>query len=184
MSYEQVVVSRDCEAIQIPQGNTVTIPSGTLAIVTQSLGDTYTLQIPAMGGLFRVADKDADALGKEPRGPSSGDATVSPDGVVPEAAVWEQLRNVYDPEIPVNIVDLGLVYDLRIASVPGGGSRVDVQMTLTAQGCGMGPAIAMDARRRIESLPGVVEADVRVVWDPPWNPNMISPEGKARLGMA
>jgi probable FeS assembly SUF system protein SufT len=183
MSYEQIVVTRDCEAIQIPHGNTVTIPSGTLAIVTQSLGDTYTLQIPAMGGLFRVADKDADALGKEPRAALGNTATVSPGEAIPESTVWEQLRNVYDPEIPVNIVDLGLVYDLKIAAVPGGGSRVDVQMTLTAQGCGMGPAIAMDARRRIESLPGVVEADVRVVWDPPWNPNMISPEGRARLGM-
>ncbi len=184
MSYDQVVVGRDCEAIQIPNGNTVTIPRGTLAIVTQSLGDTYTLEIPSMGGLFRVADRDADALGKEPRAMSPAPATLAAGEALPEATVWEQLRNVYDPEIPVNIVDLGLVYDLKIAPLPGGGSRVDVQMTLTAQGCGMGPAIAMDARRRIESLPGVVEADVRVVWDPPWNPNMISPEGRARLGMA
>ncbi len=183
MSYEQIVVSRECEAIQIPQGNTVTIPEGTLAIITQALGDTYTLQIPAMGGLFRVADRDADALGKEPRR-MAATAAAAAAGALSEAAVWEELRNVYDPEIPVNIVDLGLVYDLAIEPLAGGASKVDVKMTLTAQGCGMGPAIAMDAQRRIESLPGVAEAHVQVVWDPPWNPNMISPEGKARLGMA
>lgn len=183
MSYEQIVVKRACEAIQIPHGSTVTIPEGTLAIITQALGDTYTLQIPSMGGLFRVNDRDADAIGKESRG-IEVHATASTDGSVSESAVWEQLRNVYDPEIPVNIVDLGLVYDLAIAPIDAGGSKVDVQMTLTAQGCGMGPAIAMDAQRRIEGLPGVVEAHVQVVWDPPWNPNMISPEGREKLGMA
>jgi probable FeS assembly SUF system protein SufT len=183
MSYENVVVSRDCEGIQIPHGNTVTISEGTLAIVTQSLGGTYTLQIPSMGGLFRIADADADAIGKEP---SSAPAEQAPSasGEVGEDAVWDALRNVYDPEIPVNIVDLGLVYDLKIEPSADGGSSVNVAMTLTAQGCGMGPSIAMDAQRRLESLPGVGEAHVRVVWDPPWNPNMISPEGKAKLGMA
>ena len=183
MSYEQITVSRECEAIQIPHGNVVSIPEGTLAIITQALGDTYTLQVPSMGGLFRVADKDADAIGKEPRGIGSGEAALTADCTVSEAAVWEQLRNVYDPEIPVNIVDLGLVYDLGIEALPSGGSKVEVKMTLTAQGCGMGPSIAMDAQRRIEGLAGVEEANVAVVWDPPWNPNMISPEGKAKLGM-
>ena len=154
-----------------------------MAIITQALGDTYTLQVPELGGLFRVADKDADAIGKTPRFAAPA---VEPgaSGSVTEEAVWDQLRNVYDPEIPVNIVDLGLVYDLQIASLAGGGNTVDVKMTLTAQGCGMGPSIAMDAQRRIETLPGVEEAHVQVVWDPPWNPNMISPEGKAKLGMA
>jgi probable FeS assembly SUF system protein SufT len=184
MSYEQITVSRECEAVQIPHGSVVTIPEGTLAIITQALGDTYTLQVPSMGGLFRVADKDADALGKEPRFTGAAAGAVAAEGSLSEAAVWEQLRNVYDPEIPVNIVDLGLVYDLAIESLAAGGSKVDVKMTLTAQGCGMGPSIAMDAQRRIESLPGVAEACVDVVWDPPWNPNMISPEGKAKLGMA
>ena len=182
MSYENVVVSRDCEAIQIPHGNLVTIPEGTLAIVTQSLGGTYTLQIPSMGGLFRVGDKDADAIGKEPSAAASAAGGAS--GELDEAAVWAELRNVYDPEIPVNIVDLGLVYDLTIEPLATGGSNVQVAMTLTAQGCGMGPSIAMDAQRRIEALPGVGEAHVRVVWDPPWNPNMISPEGREKLGMA
>jgi len=183
MSYEQITIRRTCEAIQIPSGHTVTIEEGTLAIITQALGDTYTLQVPVMGGLFRVADRDADALGKEPRGVQSAVA-VGADGRVSESAVWDALKNVYDPEIPVNIVDLGLVYDLTISDATAGGSSVDVQMTLTAQGCGMGPSIAMDAQRRIEALVGVAEAHVQVVWDPPWNPNMISPEGKAKLGMA
>jgi len=183
MSYENVVVARDCEAIQIPHGNVVTIPKDTMAIITQSLGGTYTLQIPAMGGLFRVSDKDADAIGKEPPTETSGAAAES-GGALSEDAVWGELRNVYDPEIPVNIVDLGLVYDMSIEPLPAGGNNVQVAMTLTAQGCGMGPSIAMDAQRRLESLPGVGEAHVRVVWDPPWNPNMISPEGRAKLGMA
>jgi probable FeS assembly SUF system protein SufT len=183
MSYEQITIRRTCEAVQIPHGNTVTIEEGTLAIITQALGDTYTLQVPAMGGLFRVQDRDADALGKEPRRVETA-AEASADGRIGEDAVWEALKNVYDPEIPVNIVDLGLVYDLSIAEGAAGGSNVDVQMTLTAQGCGMGPSIAMDAQRRIEALPGVAEAHVQVVWDPPWNPNMISPEGKVKLGMA
>ena len=183
MSYENVVVSRACEAIQIPLGTMVTIPEGTLAIITQSLGGTHTLQVPSMGGLFRIADKDADAIGKESQGPRTA-AAAGASGEVSEDAVWAELRNVYDPEIPVNIVDLGLVYDLKIEPLESGGSNVQVAMTLTAQGCGMGPSIAMDAQRRIEVLPGVAEAQVRVVWDPPWNPNMISPEGRAKLGMA
>jgi len=182
MSYENVAVSRDCEAIQIPHGNTVTIPEGTLAIITQSLGGTYTLQIPAMGGLFRVSDNDADAIGKQPSGAAQSGGAAG--GELTEDAVWSELRNVYDPEIPVNIVDLGLVYDLKMESVDTGGKNVQVAMTLTAQGCGMVPSIAMDAQRRIEALPGVAEAHVRVVWYPPWNPNMISPEGRAKLGMA
>jgi probable FeS assembly SUF system protein SufT len=183
MSYENVVVGRDCEAIQIPHGNAITIPEGTLAIITQSLGGTYTLQVPSMGGLFRIADRDADAIGKQSQGPQTS-AAAAAGGEVSEEAVWGELRNVYDPEIPVNIVELGLVYDLTIEPLPEGGSNVQVAMTLTAQGCGMGPSIAMDAQRRIEALPGVGEAHVRVVWDPPWNPNMISPEGRAKLGMA
>ena len=184
MSYENVAFSRDCEAIQIPHGSTVTVEEGTLGIITQSLGGTYTLQIPSMGGLFRVSDKDADAIGRQPAGDAAAATAGVAAGEVSEDAVWGELRNVYDPEIPVNIVDLGLVYDLKVEPLASGGSNVQVAMTLTAQGCGMGPSIAMDAQRRIESLVGVGEAHVRVVWDPPWNPNMISPEGRAKLGMA
>lgn len=179
MAYEQIETRRNCAAVQIPEGTPVTIPAGTAVVVTQSLGGSYTVQVPSLGGLFRVAGRDADALGFD-AAPQESEATLGP---VTEERVWAVLRHVYDPEIPVNIVDLGLVYDLRIDPQSGGASRVEVKMTLTAPGCGMGQTIAMDARQRIESLPGVDEADVQVVWDPPWNPHMISPEGRAKLGM-
>jgi len=181
MSYEEIEIRRDCQAVQIPQGNTVIIPAGTPATVTQSLGGSYTLQVPSMGGLFRIAGRDADALGLATGEARDGDAAEA--GPVSDDTVWAVLRHVYDPEIPVNIVDLGLVYDMRIEPLPSGLSRVEVKMTLTAPGCGMGQTIAMDAKDRIENLPGIAEADVQVVWDPPWNPHMISPEGRAKLGM-
>lgn len=181
MAYDQVEIVRDCPAVQIPNGDTVTLPAGTSAFITQSLGGSYTLQVPSLGGLFRVAGADADALGIE--APETSADTSSNTGPVDEPQVWEQLKDVYDPEIPVNIVDLGLVYDMKIEPLASGLSRVEVQMTLTAPGCGMGHAISMDAKSRIETLPGVGEADVQVVWDPPWNPQMISPEGRAKLGM-
>jgi probable FeS assembly SUF system protein SufT len=181
MAYEEIEVRRDCQAVQIPQGNTVIITTGTPVIVTQSLGGSYTVQVPSLGGLFRVAGHDADALGLQAT--SAAEATTDAAGPVSDERVWSVLRHVYDPEIPVNIVDLGLVYDMRIEPLPAGQSRVEVRMTLTAPGCGMGQTIAMDARQRIESLPGVAEADVQLVWDPPWNPHMISAEGRAKLGM-
>lgn len=184
MPHEEIELSRDCEAIQIPQGTTVIIPQGTPAVITQAFGDTYTIQLPTIGGLYRITDKDADALGKKSRGLPAATAPVEGNGPVSEEIVWEQLKQVYDPEIPINVVDLGLIYDLQINSLPSGGSKVLVQMTLTAQGCGMGPSIARDAQRRIETLPGVAEAEVRVVWDPPWTPEMMSLEGKKQLGVA
>lgn len=183
MAYEEIELSRDCEAVQIPQGMTRTIPKGTLAVITQALGDTYTVQLPTEGGLYRIAGKDADALGKKSKGRSTGTVPSGKGETVSEDVVWEQLRQVYDPEIPLNVVDLGLIYDLRIEPLSEGGDKVLVQMTLTAQGCGMGPSIARDAQLRIETLPGVAEAEVTVVWDPPWTPEMISPEGKKQLGV-
>jgi len=178
MSTEQVELSRDCEVVQIPAGHRVTLPKGTVAIITQSLGGTFTLQVPSYGGLFRLPGADADAIGKEVL---AAQATSSADNL--ETQVWEQLKTCYDPEIPVNIVDLGLVYDMQVAPLADGQSRVDVKMTLTAQGCGMGASIAHDARMKILDLPGVEEADVELVWDPPWSPQMISPEGRQLLGM-
>jgi len=157
----------------------VTLEKGWEVVITQSLGGSYTVQVPAYGGLFRIAGADADALGKEPTAAPAPD-TASGDL---EQQVWDVLKTCYDPEIPVNIVDLGLVYDMRI-SPDGDARRVDVKMTLTAQGCGMGTSIAADARMKLLELPGVADADVQIVWDPPWNPQMISPEGRERLGMA
>ncbi len=181
---ERVELSRSVEAVEIPAGASITLEQGTVVFITQSLGGTYTVQAPTYGGLFRVEGKDADALGKTATAASTPSATFSAEGGNLEQNVWEQLRTCYDPEIPVNIVDLGLVYDLRVTPESDGRSRVDVKMTLTAQGCGMGTSIAADARRKLLNLSGVSEADVELVWDPPWTPQMISPEGRERLGMA
>ncbi len=177
---EQVELHRDCDAVEVPAGTPVVLEKGTEVMITQALGGSFTLRVPAYGGLFRIAGKDADALGKEPL--ATPDSTAA--GGDLEQLVWDQLRTCYDPEIPVNIVDLGLVYDMRVTAEAGGQSRVDVRMTLTAPGCGMGGSIAADARQKLLGLPGVGDADVEIVWDPPWNPQMISPEGKERLGMA
>ena len=182
MATEQVELNRDCDAVEIPAGHTVRLPKGTVAFITQSLGGTYTLQVPTYGGLYRVAGKDADAIGK-----AVNALAAAPEGAASaqslEAQVWEQLKTCYDPEIPVNIVDLGLVYDMQIAPLSDGHNKIDVKMTLTAQGCGMGGSIALDARQKLLDLPGVEEADVEIVWDQPWSPQMISPAGRAQLGM-
>jgi probable FeS assembly SUF system protein SufT len=179
----EFVLSRDLEAIQIPSGNKTTIPAGTPGVITQTLGGSYT--VATYQGLARVSENDLDALGLEK---AAGAADSSPAsgaeaGPVDEKAVWAQLRQCYDPEIPVNIVDLGLVYDCQLTQKPEGGSKVEVKMTLTAPGCGMGPAIAHDAQSKILSIDGVEEADVQLVWDPPWNQNMISEAGRMKLGM-
>ena len=177
----EFTLSRDCEAIQIPSGQKTTIPAGTQGVITQSLGGSYT--IATYQGLGRVAEKDLDALGLEKPQPQQAQKASSTDGEVSEEDIWNQLRQCYDPEIPVNIVDLGLVYDCRLIKKEDGGTRVDVKMTLTAPGCGMGPAIAHDAQSKILSIDGIDEADVQLVWDPPWNQNMISEAGRMKLGM-
>jgi probable FeS assembly SUF system protein SufT len=182
-------LSRDCAAIRIPSGEAIDLAAGTSVYLTQSLGGTFTVQAPALGGLFRIAGGDADALGLEAPADASAaaagrPATAGASGPVNETAVWDRLRTVYDPEIPVNIVDLGLVYDLRILPASAAGERVEVKMTLTAPGCGMGGAIASDAQSKIAEVPGVAEAEVVVVWDPPWSAEMMTPEGKRILGIA
>ena len=181
-----VELKRDCEVIQIPSGSTTTLAAGTAVDVTQTLGGTYTIH--ANGGLYRVAAKDADALGLEPAaeksaGGASLGAAAQSEGPVDEKLVWETLKTCYDPEIPVNIVDLGLVYDLNIETLPSGNSLVSVKMTLTAPGCGMGATIAGDAQQKILYLPGVEEAVVEIVWDPPWHQSMITEEGRRILGL-
>jgi probable FeS assembly SUF system protein SufT len=174
--------SRDCEAIQIPSGQKTIIPAGTQGVITQSLGGSYT--VATYQGLARIGEKDLAALGLEKPQAQQGQKPVSAtNGDVSEEDVWNQLRQCYDPEIPVNIVDLGLVYDCRLIKKGDGGTRVEVKMTLTAPGCGMGPAIAHDAQSKILSIDGVDEADVQLVWDPPWNQNMISEAGRMKLGM-
>ncbi len=173
-------LTRDCEAIQIPSGTKITLAAGTPVFITQSLGGSYTVATDT--GLARITDANADALGIE-RTESSTPNAASGDAVaLDEKAVWDQLKTCYDPEIPVNIVDLGLVYDCRVEPQPAG-AKVNVKMTLTAPGCGMGPTICAEARGKIETLPGVAEADVELVWDPPWNQGMISEVGKMKLGL-
>jgi probable FeS assembly SUF system protein SufT len=179
VEHQEIDLIRDCEAIQIPAGLKTTLPAGTRVIITQNLGGSYT--IASDYGLFRISDDDADALGLTPK--SSVGKREQVEGEVDEAEVWNQLKTVYDPEIPVNIVDLGLVYDCQLTKSHESGTRVEVKMTLTAPGCGMGPAIAQDARSKILAIPGVDEAEVELVWDPPWNQHMISEEGKMKLGL-
>jgi probable FeS assembly SUF system protein SufT len=171
-----ISLTRDVDAVQIPSGNHVSLPAGTLVIVTQQLGDSFTVYVVHQAGLFRVRGEDGDALGL-----SKIESVLRPTEFS-EDAIWAQLRECYDPEIPVNIVDLGLVYSVNVADEPAG-KRVHVQMTLTAPGCGMGPTLARDAEQRILSLPGVVAATVELVWEPPWSPELISPAGKEKLGM-
>lgn len=174
-----VELKRDCEAVQIPVGNTVTLPAGTSVDITQTLGGTYTVH--AMGGLFRISSRDVDALGITPGDAEAAKPVVA--GPVDEQGVWEVLKTCYDPEIPVNIVDLGLVYDMVIEPTPAGNSRIGVKMTLTAPGCGMGGVIARDAQEKLLMLDGVEAADVEIVWDPPWHQSMISAEGRRILGL-
>jgi probable FeS assembly SUF system protein SufT len=177
---ERIELSRGCEAVQIPAGHVVTLPKGLEVFITQALGGSFTVEAPTYGGLFRIAGKDADAVGKEP--PAAQEAP-SAQGKDLEQLVWETLKTCYDPEIPVNIVDLGLVYDMQIAPQQDGNNWIEMKMTLTAQGCGMGFSLAAEARQKLLDLPGVSNANVELVWDPPWNPQMISPEGKQRLGL-
>ncbi|MBM3822202.1 MAG: putative Fe-S cluster assembly protein SufT [Verrucomicrobia bacterium] len=172
---------RDCEAIQIPAGNTVILPAGTPFHIGQSLGGSWTIQ--ALGGLFRVAPKDGDALGLSPHPAPPPVSPASTLGPLEETQVWEALKSCYDPEIPVNIVDLGLIYDLVMEAHPEGGHVVHVKMTLTAPGCGMGGVIAKDAEQKILLLPGVRHAQVDVVWDPPWHQSMITSGGRRILGL-
>ena len=174
-----ITLKRDVSAIQIPAGVEKLLLSGSQVQMMQSLGGTFTVAALGQSGLYRIRGEDAEALGLE----KPKELSISIEGEVSEDQIWEKLKSCYDPEIPVNIVDLGLVYSLDIQSVEQG-KRVEVKMTLTAQGCGMGPSIAADAREKILSLPGVVEAEVEVVWQPVWNPAMISADGKKRLGMA
>ena len=175
-----VNLTRDVEAVQIPSGHHLSLEAGTEVIITQELGDSFTVYVTAQAGLYRIQGKDADALGRANRETSSS----ASEGPFSDEQVWAQLRQCYDPEIPVNIVDLGLIYDVAIADDESGkGKRVSVKMTLTAPGCGMGPTLARDAESRLVSLPGVASAAVELVWDPPWSPDRISQAGKEKLGM-
>ena len=179
---EPVVLRRDCEAIQIPSGDKFELPAGSEVMITQSLGGSFTV-VTDHGHMLRIAGSDADALGLEPVVAPAAEVQVPTGPADVETLVWEQLRTCYDPEIPVNIVDLGLVYDCLVAPLPGGGHKVDIKFTLTAPGCGMAGSLKMDIEGKILAVPGVQECEVEVVFDPPWNRNMISEAAKLDLGM-
>jgi probable FeS assembly SUF system protein SufT len=172
------LLSRDTAATLIPAGDKVTLPAGTEVFIAQTLGGNVTVRTDR--GLFRIDEQDASAIAGYTPAPAGAPAP-SADGFS-EQAVWSALKTCFDPEIPVNIVDLGLVYDLNVEDTPAG-HRVEVKMTLTAPGCGMGPVIAEDARQKIARLPNVAEAKVYIVWDPVWAPQMISAEGRKILGL-
>ncbi|HUN27603.1 MAG TPA: putative Fe-S cluster assembly protein SufT [Steroidobacteraceae bacterium] len=176
---EPVVLYRDVGAVMVPQGTEVTLKAGQAGYITQALGGSFTLYVD--GNLYRIAGEDADALGKE---------TVKPLELPPNAtdqdvlkAVWDQLRTCYDPEIPINIVDLGLVYECEVKSAENGARTIEVKMTLTAPGCGMGDILIDDAKDKIERIPTVHAANVELVFDPPWNQSMMSEAARLQTGM-
>ncbi|HEY0201295.1 MAG TPA: putative Fe-S cluster assembly protein SufT [Burkholderiaceae bacterium] len=178
-SSEPVQFERDCAAVMVPAGETVTLPAGTYGYITQALGGSYTVFVE--GNLFRIAGKDADALGKEPAEPLELDDNASDEQV--EQLVWKQLRTCFDPEIPFNIVDLGLVYEVDMVHREDGQRQVAIKMTLTAPGCGMGEILVDDVRSKLEMIPTVAEADVDLVFDPPWNRHMMSEAARLETGM-
>ncbi|MEY4686368.1 MAG: hypothetical protein RIR76_391 [Verrucomicrobiota bacterium] len=174
----ETTLTRECAATMIPSGQVVNLPAGTRVFITQTLGGNVTVRTE--GGLFRIAAADATAIAGHH---ATAEAAEPAAGEFSEEAVWGALRTCFDPEIPVNIVDLGLIYDLAVESGSDGRRVVDVKMTLTAPGCGMGPVIAEDARQKIARLPSVAEARVHIVWDPQWTPQMISESGRKALGL-
>jgi probable FeS assembly SUF system protein SufT len=178
---EEVTFSRPTDAVMIPSGERVLVPSGAHGTITQSLGGAYTL-ITDRGLMIRVSGKEVEAIGKTPENvpEASQSEAVTPEKL--EQLVWDQLKTCYDPEIPVNVVDLGLVYLCELED-GAGGKNVKVKMTLTAPGCGMGPVLANDVKSKIEAIPGVKNADVEVVFDPVWDRSMMSEAAKLQLGM-
>ena len=179
---DEIILKRDCEAVLIPAGTRITLQAGEPVVITQALGGSYTVVIH--GNMARIDASNADAIGQAPLAAATPETVAAPDSAaVTEEQVLEKLRTCYDPEIPVNIVDLGLVYDTQIQPMPGGGSRVEIKMTLTAPGCGMGPVLQQDVETKVSSIPGVKEAGVFLVWDPPWNRDMLSEAARLELGM-
>jgi probable FeS assembly SUF system protein SufT len=179
---EQKILTRDVEASVVPIGTKVTLQKGETAHITQSLGGTYTVIVN--GNMFRIESQDADALGIEVKAtPTTATSTGPLTQEELEKKVWEQLKTCYDPEIPVNIVDLGLIYDCHLTAIGQDNYKADVKMTLTAPGCGMGPVLAQDVQNKLISLEPIDEANVELVWDPPWNQSMMTEAAKLQLGL-
>jgi probable FeS assembly SUF system protein SufT len=177
---KEATVSRDVPAREIPSGTPITLRAGDPVIITQSLGGSYTVMTP-VGFLARIDGKDADAIGE----PVVAEDAASQEGKTTEQRAWDLLKTCYDPEIPVNIVDLGLVYSCVLSplALPDGGEKIDVKFTLTAPGCGMGDVLREDIKSKLLTIPGIREAEVQVVFDPPWSLQMMSDAAKLQLGM-
>lgn len=179
MDTEKIILERNVTAFLIPSGDKVTLQKGEPVSITQALGGSYTVMLN--GNLFKLDGKDADAIGKE-----TLQTIVSPSDSekkdVKAQQVWDQLRTVFDPEIPVNIVDLGLIYDCKLTKLKEG-TKVDIQMTLTAPGCGMGPVITAEAQQKTQGIPGVIDVNVELVWEPLWNREMMSEAALLQLGI-
>lgn len=185
MSSESKTLVRDVEASVVPIGTKVTLLKGETAHITQSLGGSYTVVVN--GNMFRIAEQDADALGLPPKSTAAPTPKAAPAAPLTveqlEKKVWESLKSCYDPEIPVNIVDLGLIYDCHLTPAGENTFKADVKMTLTAPGCGMGPVLAQDVQSKLISLDPIDEANVELVWDPPWNQSMMTEAAKLQLGL-
>jgi len=178
---EAIILGRDCDAIQIPSGIRLTLSAGTQVRITQALGGTYTVMTDT-GLLVQIAGKDADAIGQEIV-PSPTRSTGGTGEEPIEKLVWNQLKTCFDPEISVNIVDLGLVYHCGVTPLAEGGNKVEVRFTLTAPGCGMGDVLRRDIESKLRSVPGVIETNIQVVFDPPWNASLMSEAAKLQLGL-
>jgi len=177
---ESIVLQRDVSVVQIPDGTQSNLPKGHIVTLFQSLGGNYTVTTE-YGHMVRIDGEDADALGKEP--PFLSHLETGDEAEAVEKNAWEVMKTVFDPEIPVNIVDLGLVYLCRVTPLPEGGNAVNIIMTLTAPGCGMGPVLQHDVEAGVKGLPGVARVNVEVVFDPPWSRDMMSEVAKLELGM-
>ena len=178
---EGVQLARDCEAILIPEGSPITLSAGTTVYITQALGGSVTVNVN--GNLARIPPDNIDAVGMEvPAAPVDTGASRG-DGSVDEAMLWEQLQTCYDPEIPINIVELGLIYRCEVHKMDDGGNRVEVDMTLTAPGCGMGPFLVDDVQYKLAQVPNVTEVHVELVFDPVWNPEMMSEAARLQTGL-
>jgi probable FeS assembly SUF system protein SufT len=176
---EPIVVQRDVKAVAIPAGAEVNLKLGSVGYITQALGGSFTVYID--GNLFRIAGQDADAIGKTAAKPPEVPPGASDEDI--KNIIWQQLKTCYDPEIPVNIVDLGLVYECDVNKSEDASRTVDIKMTLTAPGCGMGEVLVQDVREKVEIIPTVTHANVELVFDPPWNQTMMSEEARLQTGM-
>ncbi len=182
MAHERMTLTRDVKVTEIPSGTPAILSAGTHVTITQTLGGSYTVMTD-YGLMARIERADSDAIGKDPSAPVPAPAAAQTGEPADEKAVWEALRMIYDPEIPVNIVDLGLVYLCELNPLPDGGREVHIQMTMTAPGCGMGSVLQADVESRLGMLPGIKRVDVELVWDPPWDRDRMSEAARLALGM-